>query len=728
ANPMVSLDDLRKKGWHLTQEGLQYCIDKLDGKPTTIDNVIQIALNTDLKDIGDTALPSAGRIESLSAGSTAGSTSHYVMQVQRVRNVSAPKDNEDSGAAPPLLKVTLTDGRVTLIGLDVHNRLSGLLSTRTPPGTKLALDCGKATFSDGYWLADSAACKHLGGRVSLLAEGWRLRSDMRDGRGRHRAAGTGAPPFVPFGAGRAAAQTTAAVAANFKSMPVGNGGETGGRAEGGADAEEADGEFAEQRRAMIDEARQQQRKAFATASHNQQRPQALKRQQQQQQQQQRDDPTEKFDERSVDTIMSMGYSFTEALDALRHTHGDLGKAVDHILASQTAASARIRDPDREDRGPVFAGAEGSLAKPSAKLSLFDFVQGLPIAGIDTAVSQQQPPSAQGSQRFDRQNRRGPAPSQRSDQNQRGGQPPFQRNQKGDQDQRGPPPNQRNQRGDQDQRGRRLTSAFSEEIKIQGGRRLTREISEGTTIKEGRRLTSAISEEIKIKEGRRLTSAIREETKIKGGRRLTSAISEEIKIKGGRRLTSAISEKETKVREGRCLTSAISEEIKIQGGRRLTRAISEDTKIKGGRRLTRAISEETKIQGGRRLTRAISEETKIQGGRRLTRAISEETKIQGGRRLTRAISEETKIQGDCRLTRAISEETKIQGDCRLTRAISEETKIQGDCRLTRAIRLIREDTIKGVHCLRVISRSSFGNPQRTSSVWPVTQTINTIWPR
>ncbi|PAA90568.1 hypothetical protein BOX15_Mlig019456g3, partial [Macrostomum lignano] len=452
ANPMVSLDDLRKKGWHLTQEGLQYCIDKLDGKPTTIDNVIQIALNTDLKDIGDTALPSAGRIESLSAGSTAGSTSHYVMQVQRVRNVSAPKDNEDSGAAPPLLKVTLTDGRVTLIGLDVHNRLSGLLSTRTPPGTKLALDCGKATFSDGYWLADSAACKHLGGRVSLLAEGWRLRSDMRDGRGRHRAAGTGAPPFVPFGAGRAAAQTTAAVAANFKSMPVGNGGETGGRAEGGADAEEADGEFAEQRRAMIDEARQQQRKAFATASHNQQRPQALKRQQQQQQQQQRDDPTEKFDERSVDTIMSMGYSFTEALDALRHTHGDLGKAVDHILASQTAASARIRDPDREDRGPVFAGAEGSLAKPSAKLSLFDFVQGLPIAGIDTAVSQQQPPSAQGSQRFDRQNRRGPAPSQRSDQNQRGGQPPFQRNQKGDQDQRGPPPNQRNQRGDQDQRG------------------------------------------------------------------------------------------------------------------------------------------------------------------------------------------------------------------------------------------------------------------------------------
>ncbi|PAA51622.1 hypothetical protein BOX15_Mlig019456g6, partial [Macrostomum lignano] len=452
ANPMVSLDDLRKKGWHLTQEGLQYCIDKLDGKPTTIDNVIQIALNTDLKDIGDTALPSAGRIESLSAGSTAGSTSHYVMQVQRVRNVSAPKDNEDSGAAPPLLKVTLTDGRVTLIGLDVDNRLSGLLSTRTPPGTKLALDCGKATFSDGYWLADSAACKHLGGRVSLLAEGWRLRSDMRDGRGRHRAAGTGAPPFVPFGAGRAAAQTTAAVAANFKSMPVGNGGETGGRAEGGADAEEADGEFAEQRRAMIDEARQQQRKAFATASHNQQRPQALKRQQQQQQQQQRDDPTEKFDERSVDTIMSMGYSFTEALDALRHTHGDLGKAVDHILASQTAASARIRDPDREDRGPVFAGAEGSLAKPSAKLSLFDFVQGLPIAGIDTAVSQQQPPSAQGSQRFDRQNRRGPAPSQRSDQNQRGGQPPFQRNQKGDQDQRGPPPNQRNQRGDQDQRG------------------------------------------------------------------------------------------------------------------------------------------------------------------------------------------------------------------------------------------------------------------------------------
>uniref|UniRef100_A0A1I8HS59 UBA domain-containing protein n=1 Tax=Macrostomum lignano TaxID=282301 RepID=A0A1I8HS59_9PLAT len=668
---MVSLDDLRKKGWHLTQEGLQYCIDKLDGKPTTIDNVIQIALNTDLKDIGDTALPSAGRIESLSAGSTAGSTSHYVMQVQRVRNVSAPKDNEDSGAAPPLLKVTLTDGRVTLIGLDVHNRLSGLLSTRTPPGTKLALDCGKATFSDGYWLADSAACKHLGGRVSLLAEGWRLRSDMRDGRGRHRAAGTGAPPFVPFGAGRAAAQTTAAVAANFKSMPVGNGGETGGRAEGGADAEEADGEFAEQRRAMIDEARQQQRKAFATASHNQQRPQALKRQQQQQQQQQRDDPTEKFDERSVDTIMSMGYSFTEALDALRHTHGDLGKAVDHILASQTAASARIRDPDREDRGPVFAGAEGSLAKPSAKLSLFDFVQGLPIAGIDTAVSQQQPPvlsvligkidgarlQVRGATRIRE------AVSHRFS--------AIRKETKIKEDRR---LISAISEGTKIKGGRRLTSAFSEEIKIQGGRRLTREISEGTTIKEGRRLTSAISEEIKIKEGRRLTSAIREETKIKGGRRLTSAISEEIKIKGGRRLTSAISEKETKGPPPN------------QGNQRGYQDQRGPPPNQGNQRGDQDPRGPPPNQGNQRGDQDPRGPPPNQGNQR-------GDQDPRGRRLTRAISEETKIQGDCRLTRAISEETKIQGDCRLTRAISEETKIQGDCRLTRAIRLIREDTIK-----------------------------------
>lgn len=36
---------------------------------------------------------------------------NIVLQVQKVRNVSAPKHNEESGAAPRLLKLSLTDGK-----------------------------------------------------------------------------------------------------------------------------------------------------------------------------------------------------------------------------------------------------------------------------------------------------------------------------------------------------------------------------------------------------------------------------------------------------------------------------------------------------------------------------------------------------------------------------------------------------------------------------------------
>lgn len=36
-----------------------------------------------------------------------------MLQLQKIRNISAPKDNEESQAAPRLMKLVLTDGHTT---------------------------------------------------------------------------------------------------------------------------------------------------------------------------------------------------------------------------------------------------------------------------------------------------------------------------------------------------------------------------------------------------------------------------------------------------------------------------------------------------------------------------------------------------------------------------------------------------------------------------------------
>ena len=45
----------------------------------------------------------------------------FVMQIQKIRNVTAPKENEESQAAPQMLKLTLTDGHLNCIALQMDN-------------------------------------------------------------------------------------------------------------------------------------------------------------------------------------------------------------------------------------------------------------------------------------------------------------------------------------------------------------------------------------------------------------------------------------------------------------------------------------------------------------------------------------------------------------------------------------------------------------------------------
>lgn len=43
----------------------------------------------------------------------------FVLQVMKIRNVTAPKENEESQTAPPMLRVSLTDGHTSCNALDM---------------------------------------------------------------------------------------------------------------------------------------------------------------------------------------------------------------------------------------------------------------------------------------------------------------------------------------------------------------------------------------------------------------------------------------------------------------------------------------------------------------------------------------------------------------------------------------------------------------------------------
>lgn len=43
-----------------------------------------------------------------------------VVQIQKIRNVSAPKENEESHYAPRLLKLTFTDGKMNCNAIEIE--------------------------------------------------------------------------------------------------------------------------------------------------------------------------------------------------------------------------------------------------------------------------------------------------------------------------------------------------------------------------------------------------------------------------------------------------------------------------------------------------------------------------------------------------------------------------------------------------------------------------------
>lgn len=181
------LSALRNEGWYLKTAA----IETLKGSKCNYSEVITKALNCDLCEIGEKCIQ-----ETIASSDDGILNGPFVLQVGKIRNVSAPKDNEHSSVAPRMLKLSLTDGSNTVNAIE-YEQLSDI-SLKTPPGTKVKL-VGRIVLSQGCIKLTRSCVKVLGGRVEKLYTKWKIAQDMNAISRMDIQSDSGPPPFVAFG-------------------------------------------------------------------------------------------------------------------------------------------------------------------------------------------------------------------------------------------------------------------------------------------------------------------------------------------------------------------------------------------------------------------------------------------------------------------------------------------------------------------------------------------------
>ncbi|XP_054268822.1 tudor domain-containing protein 3 [Macrosteles quadrilineatus] len=335
---MEICDMLKEEGWHLSNDAIQRISE--NGTITNIRTLHNKILDLDLREISVPFFP-----DDIAKGKLDSVPGNVIVQVQKVRNISAPKANEDSQAAPRMLKILLTDGHTTCYGIEVEHITS--LSLNTVPGTKVMLKGESLMMSHGLMLLKPSVVSVLGGRVTALIDKWELnRSLAKHTRGRIGEEG-GPPPWIPFGQKilRPNLQDK-----NFKSLV-----DLGGK---------ENAEFEAQRQGAIAEAaRGGARKVFGGG-------------------------TKPIVDRNVRTIMDYGYSQDQAEQALRQTRNNVDRALQNL--QRRSGSGREggkgvgggREDGREERRGERGGRRrgdrdeegGGGPKPSGQVSLFAFLE------------------------------------------------------------------------------------------------------------------------------------------------------------------------------------------------------------------------------------------------------------------------------------------------------------------------------------------------------------------
>ncbi|KAM8876367.1 tudor domain-containing protein 3 isoform 1-T1 [Synchiropus picturatus] len=377
-------DSLKNEGWYLSDEGITEL--KGSAEKLTHNDIIRIALDSDLKLIGRKFLPSdinGGKIEKVDGP--------CVLQLQKMRNISAPKDNEECKAAPRMLRLQMTDGHINCVGLEFRHLSK--ISLDTPPGTKVKL-LGTILVKNGFLLLDDTKISVLGGEVDQMVEKWELQRRLAKHNRNNIGAEGGPPPFVPFGQrcvqnevnsceldkrktlqavnvvktadenDEFEKQRTAAIAEVAKSKDgprtFGGGGNAGKNLSGGVSSSHGRGSY-----------------------HNRRREDRVERSDPKQDGNYR----ELVDERALRDIMEMGFNKEAARQALMANNNDLESALNSLLVGSFGGNSgpsvveSTRPPPRgrgKGRGRSRRNDEeeegGAGGRPSGPSTLFDFLE------------------------------------------------------------------------------------------------------------------------------------------------------------------------------------------------------------------------------------------------------------------------------------------------------------------------------------------------------------------
>lgn len=336
------LEQLQNQGWYLLPAGLERLLEGATGTNVDLKQATKLALDTDLREIG------GGAFASLSTRGTKTETidGNIVVQILKIRNISAPKANEESKVAPRLLKLTLTDGQTQYSAIEGEPISS--ISLDTPPGTKIYLKNGPIKISQGLLILNGNCVSVLGGKVSALVEKWELGRTMAKYAkgGRLQFSASGPPPWIAFGQ---KIQQNLPHDKNFKSLQTKE-----------KDESKENAEFNALRNDAIAEATKLgTKKTFGGGA-------------------------KQMVDANVQKIMDKGFTEDQAVHALKLTRNNVHRALSNLQRieerKQTQSENRTGkfDPTQKPgkRGPGGKrDAELELtSKPSAKVSLFDFLE------------------------------------------------------------------------------------------------------------------------------------------------------------------------------------------------------------------------------------------------------------------------------------------------------------------------------------------------------------------
>ncbi|XP_013858478.1 tudor domain-containing protein 3 [Austrofundulus limnaeus] len=395
-------DSLVKEGWYLSDEGIAEL--KGSAENVTHADIIRIALNSDLRPLGRKFLPS-----DINSGKTEKLEGPCVLQVQKVRNISAPKDHEESQGAPRMLRLQMTDGHTTCVGLEVKHLSK--ISLNTPPGTKVKL-FGTIQVRNGFLLLDDSNISVLGGEVDHMVEKWALQRSLAKHSRSNIGAEGGPPPFLPFGQrcarlddvdSRELDQRKTLQTQHAVKNPEGN------------------DEFEKQRTAAIAEVAKTKEapRTFGgggNAGSNLSSAASFSRSRDSYQHRRREDRPERtesrqdgnyrelVDERALRDIMEMGFNREAARQALMDNNNNLEVALNSLLTGSSgsrpgSALAESNKPQPRARGRGRGrfrnedDEDGAGGRPSGPSTLFDFLESkMGVFSIDEPKNQ--PPQRQ----------------------------------------------------------------------------------------------------------------------------------------------------------------------------------------------------------------------------------------------------------------------------------------------------------------------------------------------